>query len=345
VDEVWADFLQYCESAADVTRERKRAKVSLALEGYSDTDVWAEVGRRKGGGAPEVRGIREAELETLLQSPDQVGEDVPDSVFFARTIAVPGGEPDLTRSIARVVKVHRLREVIAQIGFTRFEAAVPDVNGELALEVERAALSLNQTWFPAVENRGEGVFIGFDSKAVDDWSKRSAVQARGLQLLEGFKAWLAAHQGAKADFPGLPYVMLHTLSHLLITAVALDCGYAASSIRERIYVRKGGYGILLYTASPDAEGTMGGLVESADRIDRYLRQAVDLGRLCSNDPVCAQHQADNRQEDRLLLGAACHGCVLLAESSCERRNDFLDRALVVPTVDGSGTAFLDVDKS
>ncbi len=137
--------------------------------------------------------------------------------------------------------------------------------------------------------------------------------------------------------------MLHTLSHLLITAVSLDCGYASSSIRERIYVAKSGYGILLYTASPDAEGTLGGLVESADRIDRYLRQAVDPGTLCSNDPVCAQHQPDNRQEDRLLLGAACHGCVLLAESSCERRNDFLDRALVVPTVDGSGMAFFDVD--
>jgi len=67
--------------------------------------------------------------------------------------------------------------------------------------------------------------------------------------------------------------------------------------------------------------------------------------LCSNDPVCAQHQADNRQEDRLLLGAACHGCVLLAESSCERRNDFLDRALVVPTIDGARTAFFDVDES
>ena len=65
------------------------------------------------------------------------------------------------RSISRVVKVHRLREVIAQVGFTRFESAVPDVNGELELDVERADLSLNQTWLPAVENRGEGVFIGF----------------------------------------------------------------------------------------------------------------------------------------------------------------------------------------
>jgi hypothetical protein len=137
--------------------------------------------------------------------------------------------------------------------------------------------------------------------------------------------------------------MLHTLSHLLIAAVALDCGYAASSIRERVYVGAAGCGLLLYTASPDAEGTLGGLVEAADRLDLYLAQALDMGRLCSNDPVCAQHQPDNRQEARLLAGAACHGCVLLAESSCERRNDFLDRALVVPTVDEAGAAFFDAE--
>ena len=341
VDEVWEDFLQYCESQTDVGKERKKAKVSVALERLRDADVWSEILRRKGGGPPAVKGIREAELETLLQSPDEVGEDQPDGEFYAKTVAVPGGEPTLTASIARLVKVHRLREVIAQVGFTRFEAAVPDVNGELALEVERAALSLTQEWFPAIENRGEGVFIGFKAETVDAWRKRSAVQARGVQLLGGFSAWQQAHQATKATFPGLPYIMLHTVSHLLITAVALDCGYAASSIRERIYVGESGYGILLYTASPDAEGTLGGLVAAADKLDRYLRQAVDLGALCSNDPVCAQHQADNRQEDRLLLGAACHGCVLLAESSCERRNDYLDRALVVPTVDNTGAAFFD----
>ncbi len=344
IEHVWVDYLQYCESVGDVARERKKARVSEALEGLSDAEVWAQIQRRKGGGAPATRGIREAEIETLMQAPDQAGEDQPNGLFFARTIAVPPGEPTLTRSISRVVKVHRLREVIAQIGFTRFEAAVPDVNGELALEVERAALSINQTWFPAVENRGEGIFIGFKADAIDGWQKGAGVQARGLQLLEGFNAWARAQQGPKPLFPGLAYVMLHTLSHLLITAVALDCGYAASSIRERIYAGTSGFGILLYTASPDAEGTLGGLVETADQLDRYLRQAVDLGRLCSNDPVCAQHQADRREEDRLLVGAACHGCVLLPECSCERRNDFLDRALVVPTVDSAGAAFFDGDE-
>src|SRR5690606_17901959 len=121
-------------------------------------------------------------------SPDEVGEDAPDGIFHARAVPASVTGPLMDGRIKRVVKVHRLREVIAQIGFTRFEAAVPDVNGELALDVERAALSLDQSWFPAVENRGEGVFVGFNRKAIAAWLERPAVKARGQQLQRGFDA-------------------------------------------------------------------------------------------------------------------------------------------------------------
>jgi hypothetical protein len=125
----------------------------------------------------------------------------------------------------------------------------------------------------------------------------------------------------------------------LITAVSLACGYAASSIRERIYVTDAGSGILLFTGTADAEGTLGGLIHAGREIGELLRSAIELGALCSNDPICAQHRPDNAQEERFLQGAACHGCLLIAEPSCERRNEFLDRALVVPTVDENGAAF------
>ena len=91
------------------------------------------------------------------------------------------------------------------------------------------------------------------------------------------------------SIPGIALLFLHSLSHLLISAVSLECGYPSSSIRERIYPGGGGYGILLYTGSPDSEGTMGGLVEAGRQIARHLKAAIDLARLCSNDPVCAQH--------------------------------------------------------
>ena len=133
--------------------------------------------------------------------------------------------------------------------------------------------------------------------------------------------------------------MLHSLSHLLIAAVSLECGYAASSIRERIYAGESGYGILLYTGTSGSEGTLGGIVQVGKRIEHHLTTALEFGKLCSNDPVCAQHQPDNMQEERFLHGSACHSCLLIAETSCERRNEFLDRALVVDTVERMGAAF------
>ena len=73
-------------------------------------------------------------------------------------------------------------------------------------------------------------------------------------------------------------------------------------------------------------------MEEGRRIRHHLREAWDLGRLCSNDPVCAAHDPSAEASDRRTEGAACHGCLYIAECSCERFNRFLDRALVVPTI-------------
>jgi hypothetical protein len=172
-----------------------------------------------------------------------------------------------------------------------------------------------------------------------EWLARPAVQERGRQLLAGFEGWQKQHPTSRREFPRMPSILLHSLSHMLITAVALECGYPASSIRERVYALGAGYGILLYTGTPDAEGTLGGLIETARQMNRHLRAALELARLCSNDPVCAQHEPQSTHEARFLHGAACHGCVLIAETSCEQHNDFLDRALVVPTVEDLGAEF------
>jgi Domain of unknown function (DUF1998) len=155
-----------------------------------------------------------------------------------------------------------------------------------------------------------------------------------------FKRWLQAKQlDPQNTWLGLPYVMLHTLSHLLLTQVALECGYTASSIRERIYAGPSGYGILLYTGGAGSEGTLGGLVEVGRTIETHIVKALERAGLCSNDPVCAQHETAEDVEERLLHGAACHGCLFIPETSCERRNEHLDRALVVPTLAHSDVAF------
>jgi len=250
--------------------------------------------------------------------------------------------------VERIVLVHRLREVIAQVGFTRFEAAGPDIAGELDLDVERAPLTTSCDWLPAVENRGEGIFIQFDGAAIRDWLKRSAVIERGRQLEAGFNLWKSEHEKSKRRFAGLPYILLHSVSHLLLVSISLECGYPASSLRERIYAPDGVnlagcYGILIYTGSSDAEGTLGGLVLAGRDIRRHVRRALELACLCSNDPVCAAH-VPRAHDHQPLAGSACHGCLFVAETSCEQRNEFLDRSLVVRTVENLDCDFFPSDE-
>jgi hypothetical protein len=345
VNQVWENFLQYVDTMEELKKERqKKPPVKAALEGFSDEEVFQEIEARKStrGEAP-IKSVKQAEFEVLTTTKEEVGQDTPDGDFFARALPRSAWDRPWMGTVERIVLVHRLREVVAQLGFTRFEAITPDVEGELQMGVQAAPLARELSWLPAVENRGEGIFVQFRKSAIDEWLARAKVQERGRHLRAGFESWQAQHPYSRREFPGLPYFLLHSLSHLLLTAVSLECGYPASSIRERVYALAGGYGILLYTGSPDAEGTLGGLVETGRQIDRHLRAALELGRLCSNDPVCAQHDPPNPHECRFLHGAACHGCLLIAETSCEQHNDFLDRALVIPIIEDLGAEFFRIE--
>jgi hypothetical protein len=340
VRDLWDD-LQIVDGPAEIAMMKKKPKVAAKLGGHSDEEVLAAIAQLKHGSAQE-RPVKAVELDALLAVPEGFGDDVPiDLDFHARRLPdAAWRRPPLTDGIARVIQLHRLREVLALVGFTRFEAVTPDIQGEYETDVERAELALEPQWFPAVENRGEGIFLQLDVAAISSWLTRTAVKERLAQLVDGHTQW-ADRRGSQRPFPGGPYVLLHTLSHLLLQSVAMRCGYPASSIRERIYVDHDDqrFGLMLYTASPDAEGTLGGLVGQARHIAEHLRVALRAGGLCSNDPVCAQHSPGEGMEGRWLHGAACHGCSLIAETSCEMRNDYLDRALVVPTLDVPGAAF------
>jgi len=339
VQGVWS-YLEMVETMEDLRYERRKAKVKEALEGLSDEEVWVELQAVKMGTSAKEKSVKVAELETLIAAKDELGEDRPEGVFFARALPRTVWNAPWMDAVERIVLIHRLREVVAQVGFTRFEAAAPDTEGELDIGVRRASLAREITWLPAYENKGEGIFLQFKQDAIKEWLTRPAVQERAQAMALGFQAWMKEHPGSNRPFPDLPYLMLHSLSHLLVTSLSLGCGYPSSSIRERVYaVPNVGYGILLYTGTSDAEGTLGGLVQVGRRIQETVRNALDLGLLCSNDPVCAQHAPDNPLEHRYLHGAACHGCLLIAETSCEQQNDFLDRALVVPTVEGRGCEF------
>ena len=338
------DRLKTLEDVQMLPSFRSSAELAAEFDGIADEDVIAEYQRQKGGDAAlgkEVP-VKVAEFRILDKGEACIGHDAPDSKFHAESLKRSEWDAAgdaLLRGIDKLVLVHRLREVAALLGFTRFEAVSPDKDGEINLEVERAALAETISWLPAIENRGEGVFLSFEKDAIEDWLARDGTKERGERLESGWRRWAAERKLTTAVFPGVPYVMLHSLSHMLMTSISLDCGYPASSLRERIYAGEDGYGILIYTGSSDSEGTLGGLVEAGRRLKDHLHVALRSSLLCSNDPVCAEHRPDTSHEAKPLQGAACHGCLLIAETSCEQRNDFLDRALVIPTVGTNAASF------
>lgn len=323
--------------------------IGAALKGFSDAQVLEAVRDKAERRTPKAEEPRTAELERLIATPpERAGDFPPDhATFFART-HVP--TRPLPNGVARVVLAHRLREVRVQTGFTRFEARTPDLQGEYpeeSLGVKVAPLATDPRWLPGIEIFGEGFFVQLDEQAVRAWEDRAEVRRRIDTLLAGHDAKVdaLARRGRQAPpFHGGRLYLLHSLSHLLIQAVALECGYSASAIRERIYCADRTAptpmaGILFSTGTTGAEGTLGGLLEQGRALSAHLARAFDQGVLCSNDPVCAAHDPGRDPTERYLHGAACHGCLFIAEPSCEHQNRFLDRALVVPTIGHEGAAF------
>ena len=335
--------LRALDSVGMLASFRSSSELDAVFTGASDDAVISEFKRQEGGGERADIPVKVAEFAILNKGDALIGEDNARSKFHAETISEWGSDSigdQLCKDLDKVVLVHRLREVVSLLGFTRFESSNPDRDGELDLEVIRASLADSITWLPAVENRGEGVFLSFKTENIQAWMAQPGVRSRGEQLDIGWKIWANEHNLDSARwFPGLPYIMLHSLSHMLMTAIALDCGYPASSLRERVYAGDQRYGILIYTGSSDSEGTLGGLVQAGSRLTQHLLRSYKENLLCSNDPICSEHDPGSTFEDRPLHGAACHGCLLTSETSCEQRNDFLDRALVVPTVGTPDAAF------
>jgi hypothetical protein len=342
VGELWDD-LQIVDDAAGLAFLKRKPKIAERLAPLSVDEVLQAIQDRKRGGGPD-RPVKQVELDALIAAPEGFGDDVPiDPNYHARRLPDSAWRRSKrTAGVGAVIQLHRLREVLALVGFTRLEAVMPDINGEYESDVERAPLAIEPSWFPAVENRGEGMFVKLCAESVRRWLERPAVVQRLEGLATAHKRW-AEDRKSKRPFPGGPYILLHTLSHLLIQSLSMRCGYPASSIRERIYADTptDRFGILLYTGSPDADGTLGGLVQQARHFEDHLSEALRQARLCSNDPICARHTPGTSMEQRWLHGAACHGCALVAETSCEMRNDYLDRALVVPVLGERGAAFFE----
>lgn len=243
--------------------------------------------------------------------------------------------------IKSIVLIHKMREVRALTGFTRMNPPCSADLGEGILGFVPVK-EPETRWYPAYEVRGEGIFIEFDTDAIDKWIETNPLILRRANEING--NYSVTYQSTILQRNITPkFVLLHTMAHLLIRQLSFECGYTAASLRERIYCSEKSEttvmsGIFIYTASGDSEGTLGGIVRQGypDCFPRLFKKAVEIGRICSNDPVCIS--SDGQGRDALNLGA-CHTCVLLPETSCEEFNVFLDRGLVTGTFEHADIGF------
>lgn len=342
-------------SLASIVAWRQFAPESVIekFTGSSDEDLWQAVQIARGdlppvtpvapvGGGYDPNYLLVPEWETLIHPEDFLSEDRKNG-FKVHPVSVA---PSLGPVVDEVVAVDRIRKANAFIGFTRIDAL--DRVGDDAARIAPISISGKPKWVPATEDRGEGVFIRFDEKVVaewedaalnsDVWGKHSAAHDRNLARRQ---SRTAIQLDAANRMPPPRYWALHTLSHLLIREMAMSSGYGSASLSERIYAwsgdddRAAAAGILITTTSPDSEGTLGGLVDLARtaRLEEVTLAALYEAGRCSSDPICA-HRVPRDQED-FLHGAACHFCLFLSETSCERANRFLDRRFVLNLNSGS----------
>jgi hypothetical protein len=308
-----------------------------ALVEFTAEQIWNAIEDRRNEpttpGATDDEDLKVAEWERLIQSPPPP----PTKEFLVTRVPAPKGFGEF---FEETVLVERLREVRALLAFTRIESKGDFADAAYVDDGRETPLSRQSpTWLPASEVRGEGLFLRLMESALQEWENRTEVLALEREFFDAHKEWrrLRRQQPPEAGFPGIRFVLLHSLSHALMRQIALECGYTSASVRERLYCRSTAQehgpmaGILIYTAASDSEGTLGGLVQLAQPVTlgRQIQHALESMRICASDPLCAEHGpiADGRN----VHGACCHACLFAPETSCERGNRFLDRSALATT--------------
>ena len=269
--------------------------------------------------------LRPAEYRQFVARPSS--SRTPDTDFEIRCETV--AEKIVRWGVSRVVRAVRLREVRAIRGFTRINPP-GDLNSPEVARLSRETLP----WLPAIEVRGEGIFLALDEKRLSEWERQSAVEECVLECEKKHQEDWGMRYGDDTN-PPQPitprYMLCHTLAHALMRQLTIECGYSSASLQERIYAGTGDEpmaGLLIYTATTDSDGTLGGLERQGKtgRFEGILQRAIEAIEWCSSDPLCSTN----------MMGAinnyshsVCHACCLVPETSCESFNSFLARALLI----------------
>ena len=305
--------------------------------------------RRKGleaeGPADDETSARYQEYMALSQKVGADQDSPTQPEFENEPYEVPG---ELRPWFDLFAATRRLREVRAYCGFTRIQpwpVTIEMIKGLIA-DNQIAPLSASpRNWFPAIEVRGEGIFVRLSEEKVKTWASNKDISSRAA-VIDAIYKTLCEKSGMIPVHDVTPRLLLvHSLAHMLIRRLSLDSGYSSPSLRERLYVNDGDTttpsmaGILIYTATPDSDGSLGGLVSLAtpERMKILIMNAIQDAAWCGNDPVCLE-TVPELQGDK-LSGASCHNCLLLPETACEKFNRELDRVTLVGNkIDDSGSS-------
>ncbi|MBX3000306.1 MAG: DUF1998 domain-containing protein [Caldilineaceae bacterium] len=347
VEQHWG-ILQNLQNLQNVTLLRQIGQMGDFM-GYGDDEIWQAIERKRHRDLEKLE-----EIPTDLKTPEwqilsQPNPNNNNDDLRLRSVPTPSRFSHL---LDKVVLVERLREVRALVGFTRIDSP-GELDETLAVGGVRAPLSRRQpAWVPATDVRGEGIFLQFQEQAIQRWLAKGELTAYNSHFRGSHRTWRLVRgiQPEDDNYPGLRYVLLHSFAHALMRQLALACGYTAASLRERIYSRNPNEidgrpdpmaGILIYTAAPDSEGTLGGLVALGEpqELERHITTALHSAQLCASDPLCAEHEPSKR--GLTLHAAACHACLFAPETSCERGNRYLDRTVLAPTVERADLAFFE----
>ncbi len=299
----------------------------------------------EGGGVPLTERIaREQEYDALSQDRDDpiVGGIIPQ--FRNEVLAPPQA---LAPWFDLVGAASRLREVRALAGFSRIEPHPVGADRVRQAIAEGKVSPLSKTersWLPGAEIRGEGIFLRFRTGAIDAWIAGNPGIVARAAILETRSRRIAEERGYERDYTiGPRQLLVHAFAHALIRQISVECGYSASALRERLYVSddpgRPMNAVLVYTGSPDSEGSLGGLVRLAEPalLEPIVLRTLANAAWCGSDPVCLE--SDPRQSGDRVSGAACHCCLLLPETACERFNRELDRTALVGEPDGAFAGF------
>ncbi|MCU0421531.1 MAG: DUF1998 domain-containing protein [Bacteroidia bacterium] len=235
--------------------------------------------------------------------------------------------------------VHKLRETRAFVGFSRW---LPDDGKTLTEKKNFIKLGQRIEWLPAVVVRGEGVFFEFNEKRLKEWAAKDEVIKRANFLSDNYNRPREL-KGQKRREIKPEFILIHTFAHLVINQFSYECGYGSSALRERIYcnlelLNETMNGVLIYTASGDSEGSLGGLVRQGKpgNLETIVYNAIENARWCSSDPICIDSDGQGPNSCNL---SACHNCSLLPETCCEESNMLLDRAMLIGELDNPSIGY------